>query len=51
MAIQFLIDLLTGNLVLVEVPGGVVTPPVFSYLLQEDGFSLLQEDGSKIVLE
>jgi len=24
---------------------------VFGFLLQEDGFALLQEDGSKIVLE
>lgn len=37
--------------VIYTLPDGAPTPPpTLSFILQEDGFFILQEDGSKIVI-
>ena len=36
--------------IVIETPLTSPTPPTTSYILQEDGFFILQEDGSKIII-
>jgi len=49
MAVKFLVDLLSGNLVMVNVAGGGVGSGVDNLLLETDDNFLL-EDGSSVIL-
>ena len=53
MALKFLIDLLTGNLVLVNVPASAPTDPSLAVnnLDTQDGNHFLTQDGSYILLQ
>lgn len=48
MAVKFLVDLLSGNLVMVNVPGETVPAGA---LLMEDDSPILLEDGTYLIQE
>lgn len=51
MAIEFLIDLLSGSFVMVDTPGASGPGVGVDNLLLEDGSNILLEDGSVLLLE